>query len=52
MRRTVYDVGGQLDFQFSILGTLDMGLSVGAAVAFEEGRRLGNEAMISVKVLR
>ena len=52
IRRTVYDVGGQLDFRFSILGTLDMGLSVGAAVAFEEGRRLGNEAMVSVKVLR
>jgi hypothetical protein len=52
IRRTVYDVGGQLDFQFSILGTLDMTFSVGAAVAFEDGRRLGTEAMASVKVLR
>ncbi len=52
IRRTVYDVGAQLDFRFSILGTLDMGLSVGGAMAFESGHRLGREAMISLKVLR
>jgi hypothetical protein len=51
-RRTVYDVGGQLGFQFTILGTLDMMFSAGAAVAYEDGRRLGSEAMISLKVLR
>jgi hypothetical protein len=52
IRRTVYDAGGQLDFRFNILGTLDMTLSVGAAMAYEDGHRLGREAMISLKVLR
>ncbi len=51
-RRKVYDMGGQLDFQFGILGTLDMTLSVGAAIAYEDGHRLGREAMISLKVLK
>ena len=53
-QRRVAAVGAQLDFQFSLMGTLDMTLSVGAAVAAERGRRLDRspEFMLSVKVLR
>ena len=52
VRRKVIDAGGQLDFRFSALSALDMTLSVGGAVAFEDGQRPRNEAMISLKVLR
>jgi hypothetical protein len=53
-QRAVADIGAQLDFQFSLMGTLDMTLSLGAAVAVEHGRRLNRspEFMLSVKVLR
>lgn len=51
-RRVLADVGGQLDFQFTILSTLDMMVSVGGAVAFENGRAPRREAMVSLKVLR
>ena len=52
IRRTVSDVGGQLDFRLSMLSTLDLTLSVGGAVAFEDGVAPRREAMISLKVLR
>ena len=39
IRRTVSDVGGQLDFRLNMLSTLDLTLSVGGAVAYERGRR-------------
>ena len=53
-RRAVANVGAQLDFQFSLMGALDMTLSVGAAVAVEDGTRLQRspEYMLSLKVLR
>jgi hypothetical protein len=51
-RRFATDVGGQLDFRFTALSTLDMTLSVGAAVAFEDGFDARKEFMVSLKVLR
>ena len=52
LRRTLTNVGTQVDFRFSILSALDMTLSAGYAAAFEEGRRARREAMISLKVLK
>jgi len=51
-RRTVGDVGGQLDFRLNLLSTLDLTLSIGGAVAYERGFAPRREAMISLKVLR
>jgi hypothetical protein len=51
-RRRVANAGGQLDFRVSVLSSLDLTLSMGAAVAFEDGYRPRREAMISLKVLR
>jgi hypothetical protein len=52
VRRTVSNVGAQLDFRFTVLSALDMTLSGGYAVAFEKGARARREAMASLKVLR
>lgn len=52
IRRTVSDIGGQLDFRLNILSTLDLTLSVGGAVAFEQGLSPRREAMVSLKILR
>jgi hypothetical protein len=51
-RRVLTNVGGQLDFQLTALSTLDMILSVGSAVAFEDGFAPRRELMVSFKVLR
>ena len=52
VRRTVGNVGGQLDFRLNVLSTLDLTLSVGGAVAVEQGFAPRREAMVSLKVLR
>ena len=52
LRRTAASVGGQLDFQFSALATLDMTLSVGAGIAAEKHYGPRHEVMVSLKVLR
>jgi hypothetical protein len=52
IRHVVGTAGGQLDFRFTVLSNLDMTLSVGAGVAFEQGRGPRHEAMVSLKVLR
>jgi hypothetical protein len=52
VRRTVSDVGGQLDLRLNFLSTLDLTLSIGGAVAYEQGFAPRREAMISLKVLR
>jgi hypothetical protein len=52
IRRKVGDVGGQLDFRLNMLSTLDLTLSVGGAMAFEQDAAPRREAMISLKVLR
>jgi hypothetical protein len=52
VRREVTNVGGQLDFRFTVLSALDMTLSGGYAVAFEDGFPPRHEWMASLKVLR
>jgi hypothetical protein len=51
-RRTATNAGAQLDFQLTTLSSLDMMLSVGGAVAFEDGFAPRREFMVSFKVLR
>jgi hypothetical protein len=52
LRRTLGNVGGQLDLRFTLLSRLDMTLSAGYAVAFEDGFKPRDEVMVSLKVLR
>ena len=49
-RRVPVDVGAQLDFRFSLLSVLDLTVSAGAAMAFEDGHRPQQEAMFSLKI--
>jgi hypothetical protein len=49
--RTLETVGGQLDFNFTVALRLPMVLSIGAATGFEDGRRRGNEVLVSLKIL-
>jgi hypothetical protein len=51
-RRTATDVGGQLDLRLATFSELEMTLSVGGAVAFEQSQHQHGEAMISLKILR
>jgi hypothetical protein len=51
-RRTAISAGGQVDVRFTVLSNLDMTFSAGAAIAAEQGRPPGREAMFSLKVLR
>ena len=51
-RRTVTDAGAQVDLRFTMLSSLDLTLSGGYAWAFEEGRSVRHEAMVSLKLLR
>jgi hypothetical protein len=51
-RRTLANVGAQMDVRFSILSSLDLTLSGGYALAFEEGRGVRRQAMVSLKLLR
>jgi hypothetical protein len=50
-RRTVYDAGAQVDLTFKVLSRLDMTLSFGYAAGFEDGRKLDDEWMLSLKIL-
>jgi hypothetical protein len=52
LRRTLGNAGGQLDLRFTLLSRLDMTLSAGYAVAFEDGVKPRDEFMVSIKVLR
>jgi len=51
-RRTLGDVGAQLDFRFGLLSTLELTVSTGAAIAFEDGNPPRREAMLSIKILK
>jgi hypothetical protein len=51
-QRKLVDAGGQLDVKVSLIHALDLTLSFGGAVAFEEGRPARHEFMASLKVLR
>jgi hypothetical protein len=50
-RRTATDLGGQLDFNFTILNRLPMTLSIGYAAGFEHWRKVDDEWMLSLKIL-
>jgi hypothetical protein len=50
-RRTVYNVGAQIDFDLKVLQRWPMMLSIGYAVGFEDGSNEGEEFMISLKIL-
>jgi hypothetical protein len=50
-RRTVYDAGAQVDLSFTVLNRLDMTLSFGYAAGFEDGSKLDDEWMLSLKIL-
>jgi hypothetical protein len=51
-RRTLGDAGAQLDFRFGLLSTLELTVSTGAAIAFEDGHPPRREAMLSIKILK
>ncbi|CAG1006082.1 hypothetical protein BURK1_03266 [Burkholderiales bacterium] len=50
-RRDYQNVGLQADLHFSVLHWYDMTLSAGFAVGFREGRRAGDEWMLSLKIM-
>jgi hypothetical protein len=52
VRRFAADAGGQVDIRLSLLSALDLTVSTGAAVAFEDGRQPRGEWMLSFKILR
>ena len=51
LRRTVYDVGAQVDLQIKVQQRLPMVLSFGYAAGFESGGVKDREFMISLKIL-
>ena len=51
-RRVVGNVGAQVDVRFGLLSVLEMTISAGAAVAFEDGVAPRREAMLSLKILK
>ncbi len=51
MERTVYSVGGQVDFNFTLAHRLPMALSVGYATGFESGSNRSDEVLISLKIM-
>ncbi len=50
-RRSVANIGGQVDLRFTILSVLKLTLSAGAAVAVEQDHPPRRGAMVSLKVL-
>jgi hypothetical protein len=51
-RQTLGSAGGQVDFRLIVLHRLEMTLSAGYGVAFEDGVPPRHEGMISLKVLK
>jgi hypothetical protein len=49
--QTWFNLGGQVDLRLSLLHWYDVTLSMGVAEGFRQGRRAGNEWMISLKIL-
>jgi hypothetical protein len=50
LRRTVANVGGQIDFRFVALSHLKFTISLGYAGAFEDHRKFSDEFMFSLKI--
>ena len=51
-QRRILSAGAQFDLNMSVLSVLEMTLSVGTGIAFEDGRRPNRELMLSLKVFR
>ncbi len=51
LRRELQNVGVQVDLQFYVMHVQDMTLSAGYAIGFEQGDRVDDEFMLSLKVL-
>jgi hypothetical protein len=51
-RRLASNIGTQLDLRINALSTMQLTVSLGGAIAFEEGRSPRREAMVSLKILR
>ena len=51
LRRTVTNIGGQIDFQFIVLSNMEMMLSAGYAQAFDDDNEDSDEFMLSLKIL-
>jgi hypothetical protein len=51
LRRELQNVGAQLDLQFYVMHVQEMMLSFGYATGFENGDRIDDEFMLSLKVL-
>jgi hypothetical protein len=49
--RTLYNVGAQVDFRFTLAHRLPMTFSVGYASGFEDGDHMGDEILLSLKIL-
>ncbi|MFQ5823308.1 MAG: hypothetical protein ACE5JB_04565 [bacterium] len=52
VRRTLINVGGQVDFRLVLFSHLESTFSLGYAAAFEENQPLEKEFMISLKILK
>jgi hypothetical protein len=52
VRRVATNIGTQMDIRLTVLSTMPLTLSVGGAIAVEDGRGPRREAMISLKILR
>jgi hypothetical protein len=50
-RKDYASTGLQIDFKLSVLHWYDMTLSAGYAVGYREGKRAGDEWMLSLKIL-
>ena len=50
-RRAIVNAGAQLDVRLSLLSVLDLTVSVGGGIAFEQGHAPKREGMVSLKVL-
>ena len=50
-RRSLLDLGAQVDFRFVLLFHLKMTFSIGYAAAFEQNQKISDELMFSLKIL-
>ncbi len=50
-RRSVYNIGSQVDFKFILMSRFNTTFSLGYALAFEKNKNLSKEFMISLKIL-
>jgi hypothetical protein len=50
-RRTLVNVGGQIDFKIIMFWRMPATFSIGYGAAFEKDRKFSDEFMISLKIL-